>query len=52
MKGTPALGAGNPPLAHQALQTELDIGLLLPCNVVVMRKMPEDARLQPSTPRP
>jgi uncharacterized protein (DUF302 family) len=32
------LGACNPPLAHQALQGDINLGLLLPCNAIVYER--------------
>jgi len=44
------LGACNPPFAYKALQLEENIGVLLPCNVVVQEK--EKGEIQVSVVNP
>lgn len=45
------LGACNPPLAHKALSTDLDVGLLLPCNVIVYEEVPGTTVVSAIAPR-
>ncbi len=44
------LGACNPPLADRALHAELEVGLLLPCNVIVYETGPNESVVSAMAP--
>ena len=45
------LGACNPPLADRALHAELEVGLLLPCNVIVYETGPSSSVVAAIAPK-
>jgi uncharacterized protein (DUF302 family) len=45
------LGACNPPIANKALTAEPEIGLLLPCNVIIYQKEDDTVRVSITNPR-
>lgn len=47
-----ALGACNPKLSHRALTAEKEIGLLLPCNVIVYEGRPGETVVTAQDPEP
>lgn len=46
------LGACNPPLAHQVISAEPEVGLLLPCNVIVYQDANQQVRISAMDPEP
>lgn len=44
------LGACSPPLAGRALDAELEVGLLLPCNVIVYETSPSSTAVAAMAP--
>lgn len=46
------LGACNPPLAHQVITAEPEVGLLLPCNVIVYQDASQQVHISAMDPAP